>query len=406
MADIDTTCDIAIVGGGLAGATMAYALRDLGLRIVVVEAQAFNADAPASYDERAIALAYGSRRIFEGLGLWDELHAQCAPIRRIHISDRGHFGVTHLDARDYDLDALGYVAPHRELGRVVMRGIARCADIALWCPATVTDIELRTDDALLTLQDQRTLRARLVIAADGGQSPLRKLLDVETTQWRYNQTAIISTVSTQKSHDDIAYERFTDQGPLALLPLSQGRMSLVMSVPDHTVADVMALNDEAFLARVYERFGGRLGYFTRAAPRRAYPLQMIYAAESSRARLALIGNAVHTLHPIAGQGFNLGLRDIAALAEVIATATRAHQDIGQREILKTYDLWRRNDHRRTIAFTDGLARLFANDFAVLSLARNTGLVALQHTPFIKHAVARMTLGAHPRLPRLARGLPV
>ncbi|MEK6748339.1 MAG: 2-octaprenyl-6-methoxyphenyl hydroxylase [Pseudomonadota bacterium] len=406
MADNDATCDIAIVGGGLAGATMALAVRDLGLRIVVIEAQPLVAATPASYDERALALAYGSRRIFEGLGVWADIQAQCAPIRHIHVSDRGHFGVTHLEARDYDLDALGYVATQRDLGRVVMQRLAACPQIALWCPATVSAVNVDAACARVGLQDGRTLRARLVVAADGGKSPLRAMLGIDATHWQYAQTAIISTVTPQRAHADAAYERFTDEGPLALLPLPQGRMSLVMSVPEQRADEIMALDDAAFAVRLYARFGGRLGYFTRIAPRRAFPLHMIYANAAARARLALIGNAAHTLHPIAGQGFNLGLRDIAALAEVIANAARTRQDIGQRAQLQAYDQWRLYDHRRTIAFTDGLARLFAHDICALNVARNMGLSALQQIPLLKHTLARIGLGMQTPLPRLARGLPV
>lgn len=401
------TYDILISGGGLVGASLACALGGRGLRIGLVEAVPYGAVDQPSYDDRAIALAAGTQRIFAAMGLWPALEARATPIHRIHVSDRGRFGFARLDRVEEGVPALGYVALGRDIGAALSERLAQLQDVELICPARVIDVEPDQDMTRLHVETgagERRLTTRLLVAADGAQSTLRELLDIPTTTWEYGQTAVITNITPQRAHDNVAYERFTDTGPLALLPMSDNRCSVVWTLRDDAVDAIMALDDAAFLARLQERFGGRLGRLQRVGKRVAYPLRMVRARESVRARLALIGNAAHTLHPIAGQGFNLGLRDVAALAEVLLAAQHTGRDIGSLEVLRQYADWRSGDHRRVIAFTDGLTRMFTNPLPPIALVRDLGMLALDLCPPAKRLFARLTMGRAGRLPKLARGL--
>ena len=403
------TYDILISGGGLVGASLACALGGRGLRIGLIEAVPFGDSSQPSYDDRAIALAQGTQRIFTGMGLWDALAPRVTPIHQIHVSDRGRFGFTRLDRAEEGVPALGYVALARDMGAVLAEQLQRLDDVELICPARVSCVDIETDNAVVSVQSdagELTLQARLVVAADGAQSTLRELFDIPTTEWDYRQSAVITNITPERPHGQIAYERFTDTGPLALLPMSEQRCSVVWTLHASQVDEVMALDDAAFLARLQDRFGHRLGILQRVGKRVAYPLRLVRARQSVRPRLALIGNAAHTLHPIAGQGFNLGLRDVAALAEVVLDAQHAGEDIGADAVLQRYADWRQQDHRRVIAFTDGLTRLFTNPLPPIALARNLGLLALDLCPPAKRLFARLTMGRAGKLPRLARGLPL
>lgn len=408
MADVEnTTYDVLISGGGLVGASLACALSGHGLRIGLIEAVPYNADAQPAYDDRAIALAAGTQRIFAALGLWPALAERATPIHRIHVSDRGRFGFTRLDRAEEGVPALGYVALGRDLGAVLTARVAQLRDVDVLCPARATGVDFTSDHAQVRVEDvngERIVTSRLLVAADGAQSMLRDLLGVPTTVWEYGQTAVIANVTPERPHDHVAYERFTDTGPLALLPMSEGRCALVWTLRDDQVESVMALDDAAFLARLQDRFGHRLGSLTRVGKRSAYPLRLVRARESVQPRLALIGNAAHTLHPIAGQGFNLGLRDVAALVDVLLDAQRGGQDIGGLAVLNRYADWRRADHRRVIAFTDGLTRVFASPLPPVALVRDLGMLALDLLPPAKHLFACLTMGKAGRLSRLARGL--
>ncbi len=399
--------DLLIIGGGMVGASLACALAGSGLRIAVVEAVPLRADDQPSYDDRSIALACGTRCIFSGMGLWEGLRDAVTPIRTIHVSDRGHFGITRLRAADYGLEALGYVVENRALGRLFAARLASLDDVALLCPARLESLDIgdRTACAEVEMAGVRhTLRARLVVGADGGRSLVRRLAGVAVREWDYGQNALIANVTPGRGHAHVAYERFTDSGPLAMLPMSGNRCSLVWTVRRGDEAALMALDDEAFLSRLQARFGRRLGVLRRVGRRQVYPLTLVRATGRPPPRLALIGNAAHTLHPIAGQGFNLGLRDVAALAEVLWTAQRRGEDPGGRDVLTRYHQWRHRDQRRVIALTDGLVRLFSNELPPLVMMRNLGLTALQCLPPVKRLLARQFMGLAGRLPRLARGL--
>lgn len=412
MIQSDYDYDVLIIGGGLVGASLACALEGLDLRIGLVEAAPLTVSAHPSYDDRTLALAQGTRRIFQTLGLWEALAPTATPIRRIHISERGSPGLAHLDSREEGVEALGYVAEARTVGAALLAKLATLRSVDLLCPARLETVTIGPEAAGVTVtlcgSVERTVarRARLLVAADGAHSPVREQIGIAAWRWEYGQQAVIANVTPTLPHQNVAYERFTDEGPVALLPMSENRCAVVCTVNDSDVAAVMARDDAGFLALLSERFGERLGPFQRVGQRQTYPLFLLKAREQARERVAVIGNAAHTLHPLAGQGFNLGLRDVATLAEVIAEAWRAGEDLGALKVLNRYADGRRWDQRQTIAFTDGLSRLFANPLLPVRMARNLGLVAFDLCPPLKHAFARQTMGLQGRLPKLARGVPL
>jgi 2-octaprenyl-6-methoxyphenol hydroxylase len=376
----------------------------------VVEAVPLGANTQPSYDDRTVALAYGSRRIFEGIGVWPEIaRLGVTPIERIHISDRGHFGRTRLAAADLGREALGYVVENRVLGAALLARLQGNPAIDWLCPARLEKLDLGDDLATVTIRhrDQsRELCARLVVGADGADSVARAAAGIGAQRTEYGLTAIVTNVTPELPHRNTAHERFTETGPLALLPMTQGRCAVVWSARDAEVGTILGWSDDEYLARLQERFGDRLGRFTKPGKRMAYPLKLTQVPEQVKPRLVVIGNAAHTVNPVAGQGFNLGLRDVAALADVLAEATRANQDIGGLPVLQKYAARRVRDNRVTQAFTHSLIRVFANDFPPLALARNLGLVAVDLLPPVKRAFVRVTSGLAGRLPRLARGLPL
>ena len=399
--------DILIIGGGLVGASLAVALGQAGLTVTVVEACPLSVDQRPNYDERSIALAQGSQCIFSALGLWPSLQDEVCPIHTIHVSDRGHFGFTRLRREQQGVPALGYVATARVLGKTLLDQLDRLQNVRTLAPAQLIDFQVHDDGVSTRLMlEDRTLEcsARLLVAADGAQSSVRDQLGIHSSRRDYGQTAVIANVTAERGHENVAYERFTDSGPLALLPMSGQRCALVWTVRSDQSDDIMGLDDAQFLSRLQERFGYRLGRFVKAGQRHAYPLQLLQARESIRPRMALIGNAMHTLHPVAGQGFNLGLRDVAALAEVVMDARRNGLDIGDNTVLARYADWRQADQRRVVAFTDSMVRLFGHSLPPVAWLRDAGMLALDMCPPAKRWFGRLTTGRAGRLPRLARGL--
>jgi 2-octaprenyl-6-methoxyphenol hydroxylase len=401
--------DILIIGGGMVGASLARALSDCRLKIGVVEPFSFDTDEQPSYDERVIALAYGSKRILEAMGSWEQIGPNAEPIRQVHISDRGHFGVTRIDHTEEGVEALGYVVAARALGQDLSRQLQDAENIDLLCPARFHALHEAGDHIRTEILIDGTLKpikTRLLVAADGGNSLVRKQLEIPVREKTYGQTGIIANITPAKPGEGIAYERFTDSGPLAMLPMTENRYSLVWTAWDDDVEAIMGLEDADFLEGVQQRFGYRLGRLVKTSRRIAYPLKQMMAEELIRPQVVLIGNAAHTVHPVTGQGYNLGIRDVAVLAEVILDSLKAGGDIGGLNCLQRYAEWRQPDHKRVAEITDSLALLFANPWSPLSHARSLGLVGLDLLPGIKHLVARQFMGLGGKLPRLARGLPL
>ena len=391
----------------MVGASLACALGNQPLRVGVIEAVPFRSESQPSYDDRSIALAYGARKIFEGMGLWQQVAEIVTPIKKIHVSDRGHFGSTRMDAAREGYPALGYVVENRDIGQLFATTLASLPNVELICPATLQNFTINANDAEVVIERDgkiETLTTKLIVGADGGCSVVRQLAGIDHTSDDYNQNAVIANVTPGKDHQNIAYERFTDSGPLALLPMSEGRCSLVWTVDRDNVDDAMAWDDATFLSQLQQRFGMRLGTLQKVGRRNAYPLALVRAVEHIRPRLALIGNAAHVLHPIAGQGFNLGIRDIAALAQVIVEAKE--QDIGALAVLNQYDAWRKRDQGCVTGLTDGLVRIFSNQITPLVIGRNSGLLAMDMIPPVKRMLMRQTMGLAGKLPKLARGIPL
>ncbi len=408
--------DLLISGGGLAGCSLACALAGSGARIALLEKTPFRQAQAPGYDERSIALAYGSSRIFDSMGVWQDISRHAAAIQDIHISDRGHFGAARLAASDGGHEALGYVVEISSLGYILAQRVQQLDNVDLFMPAQLLDFSSDDSGVHIVLEheaERRELDASLLVAADGAQSTIREKLNIPVREWHYGQTAVIANVTTSAAHQGIAYERFTDSGPLALLPMTDSaeatagcRRALVWTIHDAEVDEVMAWSDQRFLEHLQERFGFRAGRFTHVGQRQSFPLRLMMARRATDQRVALIGNAAHTLHPVAGQGFNLGIRDVAVLAELIADALVAGADSGSNELLEQYARQRRGDHRNMIAFTDTVARVFSNPLPPVILARELGLLALDRLPGMKGFLTRRTMGLAGRLPRLSRGLSI
>ena len=409
--------DILIIGGGMAGASLACALlpasQSLGLSIAVVEAHPLpegeQLQYQPSYDSRATALAYGSRTIYELMGIWDTLQTHLSPINQIHVSDKGHFGAARLSAEQEQVPALGYVVENHWLGRVLLDRLQRedAGNIDFLCPAEVTAVEpgeQLMDVGLKLGGETRQLSAELVVMADGGRSQLREGMGIGYQQQTYEQHAVVANISPDRFHDDVAYERFTDSGPMALLPLEtlQGeyRCGLVWTVPDDEVKEVMGLDDQAFLRRVQQRFGYRAGRFVRVGERHAYPLKLVLAQEQVRRGLVVLGNAAHALHPIAGQGYNLALRGVVALADQLIEARKEGRQLGDLEMLQAFHARQSQDQQRTIGMSDRTMRLFSNTNPLLTLGRDLGLQLLDLSPTAKTLFARGAMGLDMPAPKL------
>ena len=404
------TVDIAIVGGGMVGASLAVALAPLGMKVALIEAIPYDSASQPSFDERTTALSNGSCRILRTLGVWTQVEAQATPIRKIHVSDQGRFGFARIDAAEQNLTAMGYVVPNRALGMALWSLVAERANVEVNCPAKVVRIE--RGERAVTLEiaaagAAAAIDARLVVAADGAHSAVRSAFGVDAQSRDYEQTAIITTVLPQRFHDHVAYERFTGSGPLALLPLEGGRCTLVMTLSRATAESAMAWSDDEFLAEAQRRFGFRLGRFLKVGRRVPYPLALTRAERTSAERCVIVGNAAQGLHPVAGMGFNLGLRDIASVAELIAEHRHEpYFDPGASSLLAEYDAWRAADRAGVIAFTDGLVRMFASPSSVVRRLRNIGLLAFDLLPPAKAAMSRLSAGGggRTRVPKLARGV--
>ncbi len=401
MGKTATDCDVLIIGGGLVGASLACALENTGFSAHIVEAHHYQSDLQPSYDDRTVALSWGSRCIFEGMGIWDAMADRIEPIKTIHISDKGHFGATRLRHEEEHVDALGYVAENRVLGDVLHQRLQQDANVELHCPAGLISLEQGHDRVIATIRDngkESVIRARLLVAADGVISQVRDLLHIGSSVQDYGQTAVIANVTPGIRHNNVAYERFTDQGPIAFLPMTQNRCSVVWTVPGSQADELMKLGDADFLQQLQQRFGFRLGQLHKAGKRQAYPLKLVESTQVVRDRVVIVGNAAHSIHPVAGQGFNLALRDIAILTELISTT----EDPGDSKMLQSYVEQREEDARRVYRFTDGLVKIFSNNSTPLGHLRAAGLVAVGLIPPLRHQLARQSMGLSGRASRLGR----
>jgi len=413
--------DLIIIGGGLAGASLACALKDVqlspALKIAVVEAHPLNTDSQPSYDDRTVALSYGSRCIFDSMGLWSSLEPLAEAIETIHISDRGHFGVTRLTREQEGVEALGYVLENRSIGQQLYTALfdensdvqkdRLASNISLFCPAELT--ALKQDEHQVSIEiivdgAAKLLTGKLLVAADGNNSQVLQLLNIGSSRKSYDQVALITNVTPGKKHNNVAYERFTDSGPLAFLPMTDNRCSVVWTLSQEQAEYLYALDEADFLQQLQQRFGYRLGQIKKVGKRHIYPLFLQSASQMVHGRVAVIGNAAHSVHPVAGQGFNLALRDVALLSELIVEARRSTGDIGQQAMLQNYASLRQQDIQKVYRFTDALVKTFSNAITPLAHMRSLSLFMVDVLPGIKHQLATQSMGLNGRLTRLNRGL--
>ncbi|MDH3353982.1 MAG: 2-octaprenyl-6-methoxyphenyl hydroxylase [Chromatiales bacterium] len=410
--------DIIIVGGGMVGASLAHALKGLPLKIGIIEAHPLDHDHP-SYDSRAIALSHGSYKILKQIGCWQAIAEMgSTPIETIKISDRGHIGGAVLNAVDEGVDALGYVVEAAVIGKALK--LESSDNLTLFSPATVLAMTVHPERDELTIThngSEQSLTAKLVVAADGSPSTIGQILGEKRVTRSYGQTAIISTIISRPPHQNTAYERFTDSGPLAMLPntapdgwpdqqYDSQRWSLVWSARDDQVDEIMALDERQFLDALELRLGRRIAPLLSASKRIAYPLRIDYLRDHIRHRVAFIGNAAHAIHPVAGQGFNLGLRDVAFLAETIANALNDGRDFGTQEHLNYYSEQRKPDYLKIIGSTDMLVQTFSNNLSPLIALRNLGLATLERLPPLRHLLAQQMMGTTGKQSQLASGIPL
>jgi 2-octaprenyl-6-methoxyphenol hydroxylase len=391
----------------MVGASLAAALIGSGVRALLIESVPFASAEQPSFDERTTALGNASRRIFAALGVWEAIAPAAGVIRSIHVSDAGRFGFARLAAREQGIEAFGYVVPNRVLGAALWARLGRASELTLRVPAELSELTIDAAGVRLGVRAPGAapehFQARLVVAADGAHSQVRAAAGIGAEVEDYAQVALVANVATDEPHADRAFERFTPSGPLAVLPLASGGRAVIWACTPEHAQRLLALEESAYLAALQSAFGWRAGRFTRVGRRGAYPLKLTRAAAPVGPRTVLIGNAAQALHPVAGQGFNLGLRDAAMLAEVLAEAPAA---AGSPEQLQRFAAWRAQDRRGVVRFTDSLVKLFGDERPGVGLLRNLGLLAFDLTPPAKRALARVSAGFAGPTPRLARGLPV
>lgn len=400
----ELTADIVIIGGGLVGGPLACALADAGLSVVLIDGEVPDATLAPSFDGRASAVALAPQRMLATIGLWPDIEPWAAPIKHIRVSDGASPLFLHYDHREVGDVPFGWIVENRALRQAILKGLARhTKNVTFLAPVKMTALSRNASDVVATLADGRTVRARVAVAADGRGSPVRDGAGIGVTRWAYDQTAIVCTVAHSLPHGDAAQEHFLPAGPFAILPLTGQRSSVVWTEKAHLAPAILAQDLAHFQRELESRFGDYLGDLTLEGPRFSYPLALQFAHSYTAHRLAIIGDAAHGMHPVAGQGMNMGLRDVAALAELLVEAKRLGQDLGDAQILARYGRWRRFDNLLMLGLTDGLVRLFSNDLAPVKLARDLGMAAVNKMPPVKRFFMKHAMGLVGELPKLLRG---
>ncbi|OKH87584.1 UbiH/UbiF/VisC/COQ6 family ubiquinone biosynthesis hydroxylase [Thalassospira sp. TSL5-1] len=398
--------DAIILGGGLAGASMAMALAHGGLRSVVIDREDPKTLLAANHDGRTCAIAAASRAVLDVTGVWQYMRDEAEPIIDIRIADGKSPLYLHYDHRDVGSEALGYIVENRVTRQALYRAMAESDLVTLMAPASVAGISRNSAAMVMTLEDGRVISAPLAIGAEGRKSLLRQWAGIKTYSWSYKQSAIVCTVKHERPHHGVAVEHFLPAGPFAILPMTDNRSSIVWTEETAFANYMVGQSDDVFLDELHQRFDGYLGDLEVIGPRFCYPLGLQHAYQYSDARIALIGDAAHGMHPIAGQGLNMGIRDVAALAEILVNARRLGRDIGMQDVLGDYEQWRRFDNTVMLAVTDATNRLFSNDVAPIRMARDAGLAVVDKIPALKRTFMSHAMGYAGTLPLLMQGKPI
>jgi 2-octaprenyl-6-methoxyphenol hydroxylase len=395
--------DVIIVGGGLIGAPLACALAGQGVTVAVIDQTPPESALAPSFDGRASAVALASQKMLATIGLWPDILPMAAAIEQIRVSDGASPLFLHYDHAEIGDEPLGWIVENRALRRAGQIALAAQPNITWLAPRELRGLERGAQSVTAHLVDGGSVTAALAIAADGRASPVREAAGIGLTKWPYRQSAIVCTLAHELPHGNVAQEHFLPAGPFAILPLTGNRSSVVWTEKSHLVGPIMAQDEASFQRELESRFGDYLGQLRLEGPRFCYPLGLQMAQSYTAQRLALIGDAAHGMHPVAGQGMNMGLRDVAALAELLIEAKRLGQDLGDGQILARYERWRRFDNMLMLGLTDGLVRLFSNDIAPIKFARDLGMAAVNRLPPLKHFFMHHAMGQIGELPRLLRG---
>lgn len=395
--------DLAIVGGGIVGSTLACALKHSGLSVVLIEAQPPSVEAvkPQAYN-----LSLLSGRIFEGIGVWDKILPQTTKYGQIRLSDADYAGIVQFHLTDLGTDALGYIGEHRLLLNSLYEFLADCPNVSWLCPAELVDVEYQKSGVEIQVDvdgTPRQIRSRLIVAADGARSRIRNSAGIGTKGWQYWQSCVTVRIKTEKSHNNTAFERFWPSGPMGVLPLSGNRCQVVWTAPHAEAQALKELDESEFLKLLEQRTGGLLGRLELESQRFLFPVQLMQSDRYTQSRLALIGDAAHCCHPVGGQGLNMGIRDAAALAQVLQEAAGRSEDIGEVQVLKRYERWRKLENWTILGFTDFLDRMFSNSWLPLVTTRRLGLLMLRRIHPLKTLALRLMTGLLGRSPQLAQG---
>ncbi|MEC4813792.1 MAG: FAD-dependent hydroxylase [Scytonema sp. PMC 1069.18] len=394
--------DLVIVGGGIVGLTLASALKNSGLSVLLIEAKVESA---AVAKGQAYAVHMLSALIYQGIGIWDKILPNVEIYRRVSLSDADYPCVVEFETGDIGRKDLGYVAEHQALLQPLQEFVKDCSNVTYLCPAEVVNVQYHQDVVNVNIKvagELCTVRSKLVVAADGSRSRIREAAGIKTRGWRYWQSCVVAFVKPEKSHNNTAYEKFWYSGPFAILPLPGNRCRIVWTAPHEEAKALCALDDEKFLAELSKRFGDRMGKLELLGDRFIFQVQLMQSDRYALHRLALVGDSAHNCHPVGGQGLNLGIRDVAALAQVIQEAHSKGEDIGHIQILKRYERWRKQENLTILGFTDLLDRTFSNKILPIVVARRMVLWIVRQVPALKIFTLKLMIGLKGRTPKLAQ----
>ncbi|MEC4803045.1 MAG: FAD-dependent hydroxylase [Jaaginema sp. PMC 1079.18] len=395
-------CDLAIVGGGIVGTTLAAALKHSGMRILLIEAQTLES---AIARPQAYAISLLSGRIFQGIGVWEQILPRINPFKQINLSDADYPQTVKFETQDLKTEELGYVGEHGVILQELHNFLATCANVEWLCPAQVTAVDYQTERVEIAVKingETRKVRSRLVVGADGARSRIRQWAKIKTQGWKYWQSCIATQIQHEAPRNDIAFERFCDSGPMGVLPLPGNRVSIVWTAPHAEAQALQNLSEAEFIAKLDQRLHGTLGKLELVRDRACFPVQLMQSDRYVKPRLALVGDAAHCCHPVGGQGLNLGIRDAAALAQTLTTARQQAEDIGSLKVLQRYQRWRKPENWLILGFTDFLDRTFSNNFLPIVAIRRLGLWILQNVPLCKIYALKLMTGLLGRAPVLGR----